>query len=44
LFSQFGAIEKVDMYPKTNIYYTYVKFFTIESAWIAFENSGHIQT
>ena len=30
------------MYPKTNIYYTYVKYYTIESAYNAFESGQMI--
>ncbi|CAD8177004.1 unnamed protein product [Paramecium octaurelia] len=44
IFSQFGSIERIDLYPnKHNIFNSYIKFFTIEQAIYAFQNMDSIQ-
>ncbi|CAD8168944.1 unnamed protein product [Paramecium pentaurelia] len=44
IFSQFGYIERIDLYPnKHNIFNSYIKFFTIDQAIYAFQNMDNIQ-
>ncbi|CAD8181506.1 unnamed protein product [Paramecium pentaurelia] len=44
IFSQFGSIERIDLYPnKHNIFNSYIKFFTIDQAISAYQKMDSIQ-